>query len=184
MIEADKFIPRLVKLGIIGLVLVGLNGKVTQAQRSEQSDGSIDLLSLGCTISGEGELVTNIREDVSIGKQIFTPAFIVNGVRYVKYGHEPFLLTCRLEPSEQKRTLQLMFGMKDHSTKGDPEITFVAYSDGQATASHILTPGQAKTLLIDVTKTSSIALEATCSFLTYRGSCTNLYFLKASILPS
>ncbi len=182
MIEAVKFIPRLVKFGVLGLVLIGLNGKVTQAQRSQQDDGSIDLLSLGCSTTGDGRLETNDREDVSVGKNIFTPTFIFDRLRH---NDNPFLLACKLQPSEQPRTFQLMLGIKDYAMQQDHEIAFKVYLDGQATASHTLTAGEGKTLLLDVTKTSTIALEAVCSFHEYKNyKCPNLYFLKASILPS
>jgi hypothetical protein len=182
MIEVVKFIPKLVKFGILGLVLVSLNGKVTQAQRSPEPDGSIDLLSLSCSSSGQGELVTDALEDVSVGKQIFTPIFLFNNVRY---DYNPFLLTCKLDPSEQQRTLQLMFGIEDYAIQEQQEITITIYIDGQATASHVITAGEGKTLLLDLTKANSIAIEASCSLATSSGTwCTQVHFLKASILPS
>jgi hypothetical protein len=182
MIAAVKFIPKLVKFGIIGLVLVSLNGKVTQAQRAEQDDGLIDLLSLGCSTSGEGRLFTENREDVSVGKQIFTPAFFVGDL----FSHNnPFLLTCKLTPSEQPKTLQLMIGVKDYAMQEEHEITFNVYLDGQTTASYKLVAGEGKTILLDVTKTNSVALEAICSLGGFSGTyCPVLYFLQASILPS
>lgn len=179
--EAVKFIRRLVKFGILGLVLVGLNGEITQAQRSEQSDGSIDLLSLDCVSSGQGNLHTNNRVAVSIGKKILTPPFFIN---LLIPGQRPFLLTCRLNPSEQLKTFQLIVGIKDYAMEAQHEITFKVYLDGQETASHALTSGEERTLLLDVTKTNNIAIEAACSFVKKHRSCPSLLFIEASILPS
>jgi hypothetical protein len=181
MIAAVKFIPRLVSLGIVGLVLVSLNGKVTQAQRAEPNDGSIDLLSLGCSYSGQGKLITDERENISVDKQIFTPAFYFN---YLDGDNNPSLLTCKLTPSEQPKTLQLMIGVQDYSADYEHEITFKVYLDGQETGFHLLSAGQGKILLFDVTKTNSVALEVKCSYGSYNYSCPPLYVLKASILPS
>jgi hypothetical protein len=172
---------RSLEFGIFGLILVGLNATVTQAQRSEQPDGSIELLSLSCSSSGEGQLVSDDREDVSIGKQIFTPVFYFSSLYYEK---NPTLLTCKLNPSEQPKTLQLTLGIQDYAMQAKHEITFNTYLDGRQTASHILSAGEGKTLLFDVTKTSNVALEAQCSFIESGSYCPYLYFLKASILPS
>ncbi|MEL6440645.1 MAG: hypothetical protein AAFQ80_15490 [Cyanobacteria bacterium J06621_8] len=181
MTNAIKFIPKLVKFGVLGLVLAGLNGGVTQAQRSQPSDGSIDLLSLGCSTSGQGKLVTDKRDDVSVGKRIFTPAFHFSNLRST---YNPSLITCKLNPSGQPQTMKLIVGIQDYAMEYRHEITFRTYLDGQPTASHVLSAGEGRTLLLDVSKTSSIALEAQCSFLESGYYCPSLYFLEASILPS
>lgn len=181
--EVGKFTRKLVQFGILGLVLVCLNGEIIHAQRSEQSDGSIDLLSLGCSSSGDGELLTDITKDISVGKQIFTPVFYFGKL---VSGRNPYLLTCKNDLSGRSTTLQLIFGIKDYAIKYRHEVTVIVYLDGQSTASQTLTAGEGKTLLLDVTKTSSIALEAICSFHEQGRNrrCPALAVLKASILPS
>jgi hypothetical protein len=184
MIAAVKFIPRFISLGIVGLVLFSLTGKVTQAQRAEPNDGSIPLFSPGCSTSGNGELVTDERQDISVDKQIFTPAFYF---RYLHSDENPSLLTCKLTPSESPKTLQLVIGVQDYAMQQEHSITFKVYLDGQETASHVLSAGQGKTFLLDITKTSSVALEAICTLGGIgprQNYCPDLYVLKASILPS
>jgi hypothetical protein len=174
MLEVVKFISKLANLGVLSLVLVGFNGIVTQAQRSNSEP--IDLLLLNCPSTGDGSLNSTIEGDITIGRQNFTPKF------YIDYLTEtPFLYTCKLTPSEQSKTLQLEFGIEDYALSAAHQATVSVYLDGQLTASQAVSAGEGKTMLLDVTNNTNIALEMTC---TSTSSCPTLYFLQADILPS
>lgn len=91
------------------------------------------------------------------------------------------MLTCKLTPNEQSKTLQLEFGIEDYAEDDAHEAIVTVYLDGQPTSSLGVSAGEGKTILVDVTKTNSLAMEAVC-----RGSssCPTINFFKADILPS
>lgn len=62
MIKFVKSAPKLVKFGFLGLLLIGLDAKEIQAQRSQQEPTS--MLSLDCTSSGYGTLDTDNLQNI------------------------------------------------------------------------------------------------------------------------
>lgn len=157
----QKFLRQLVAVSTASLILVGSTWQEVQAQQR-----TISLFSTNCI----GDFSTSTQEIV-IGREVFT------SIASMYSGRSP---TCRIRPAGAApsfSTLRLAFGLPDRSNGLGNSVTLNVYLDGTLAASRTISRGQRAFLAIDVSRASSIALEATSPDTTY------MYFTQALLEP-
>lgn len=149
-----KFIRKVAAIGTICLVFAGSTWQVAQGQQRTTS-----LFSNTCV--GRG-MYGNQNDDVSIGKQLFTSIFYLGGIDFLYGRSVSSSITCRIRPAGSAprfKTLRLAFGINDHlDSSFATEIN--VYKDGNKAESRELYPGDKALLLLDVSRVSSVAIEA------------------------
>jgi hypothetical protein len=177
---------KLSQLFIACLTLTLLTGQVVYGQRSQSIPvGNTSLLSNDCRDTGPGRFYKDERFIVSIGRQAFDSLFHFD---LISPNNAPKVLSCRFKKiNNSPTTLQVSFGIED-SDSVDTIARVTVYLDGNPTASHTFSAGNLKTVVLDVTKIRSVGIEVSCE----RGrvgvpndnSCPNIWFTKASIIPT
>jgi len=158
-----KFFTKFISVGMLCLTLETLGIQVAQAQRP------VFLLDLTC-VDRDGDYRRNSR-DISVGREIYTSVMSINP-------HSAF--TCKL-PTANSASLRLEYGMSDTHSNSAP-VTITAYLDGNEVASKTAAPGKTGTLLVDISKGKSLAIETACARASNCGS--PVYFFKAQIEPA
>lgn len=113
----------------------------------------------------------NVSEDISINRQVFTSTF------YIVARKQPGGFACKINSgnfSSKFKSLKLEFGIPD----GKPMPTTVnVYSDGNQVATKTISGGEKGTLIVDVSKTRSIAFEV----ISEEDDKSVIYFIDASL---
>jgi hypothetical protein len=181
--KQEQMFKKIARLATFSLALILLAGQVVQGQRAKPSSNNSSLLSNECRQKGNGHSIKLGDKIVSIGREVFDSIYV--------FGHEFFsegektVLSCRFKQTNNTpTTLQLSFGIEDN----EPAITRISvtvYLDGEQRASHTISSGDLRTVLLDVTKIRSVGIEIVCE----RGEsfyhrCPNTHIVKASIIPA
>jgi len=112
-----------------------------------------------CVNTGRGNWGVE-KEDVSVGRALYTSRL------YLGPGdRSAAAITCRIQPNRAGvifQTLKVSFGMRDND-QGSSSTTVNVYLDGVRADSRTVSPGRQASVTLDVTNTSNVTLEATCS---------------------
>lgn len=157
----QKFLCQVATIITASLILAASSWQEAQAQQRTTS-----LFLTNCI----GDFSTRA-QDVVIGREVFT------SIASMYSGRSP---TCRIRPAGATPsfgTLRLAFGLPDRANGFGNSVTLNVYLDGTLVTSRTISRGQRSFLAIDVSRASSIALEATSPETTY------LYFTQALLEP-
>lgn len=167
--HVTKLIRQPIAFTILCLFLATLDSPVVESRQSP-----VSLVRTSCVGSGPGRWRRD-REDVAIGRAVHTSVMNLspsNGLAAV---------TCRIRPEDSSpkfQTLQLEFGMLD-SDVSSPANTVSIYLDGQPVATRTVGPGQAASLLFNVSNVSNVSIETMCA--SRSEYCGRVYFFKTSL---
>jgi hypothetical protein len=158
-----KLIARIISASIISLVLGSSNVKNAQAQRA------VPIINLTCVSPGINSGWWVNRKDVAIGREIYTTQMFMRQDKSE---------TCRISATSTE-TLHLQFGIED---RADPTpLTVSVYLDGNEATSKMISAGQTREILLDVSRAKSFTIETTCS----RANCgAGVWFYRAEIKPA
>lgn len=143
-------------------------------QIAQEPTVSSFLLDVPCVNAGMGNW-TNKTQNVSINRALYTSKM------FMEPGDGSASITCRIEPNEENlifQTFKLEFGMRDND-QSSPPVKVILYLDGFEADSRTVSAGVKDSILVDVTNTTNIALEAVCSSQTQY--CRRVYFWEASL---
>jgi hypothetical protein len=145
-------------------------------QIAQEAPPSVFLLRLPCVNTGIGNWARRT-EDVSVGKAVYTSRLFMGP------GNRAAAMTCKLKPNAAGvifQKLKLGFGMRDND-EGSPSAVFNVYIDGKKVEplSRTVVPGEAKSVVLDVTNPSNVSLEVRCS--NQSQYCDRVYFWEADV---
>ena len=174
--KQEQLFKTITQLGTFSLALILLTGQVVQGQRAKPSSNNSSLLSNECRQKGNGHSIKLGDTIVSIGKEVFDSIYVVDSLNE----GSKTVLTCRFKQiNNTPTTLQLSFGIEDNEP-ANTRVSVTVYLDGEQRASHTISSGDLRTVLLDVTKIRSVGIEISCE----RSSCPNIHIVKASIIPA
>lgn len=129
------------------------------SQNIGETKKSTLLLENNCISNGTGELNEGT-DKLSINRKIFYSLFSISTYSY----KEPFLLTCQIDRSKNSNTLEVLLGTKDYAMGLTGSAMKVKiYMDGIEQQLFSLTSGNEIKMLLDISKSSSVAFEVICS---------------------
>ncbi|NEO99204.1 MAG: hypothetical protein F6K58_11075 [Symploca sp. SIO2E9] len=143
-------------------------------QIAQEAPASSFLLDVSCVNAGMGNW-TSQTQDISIDRAVYTSKMFMGP------GDSSASMTCRIQPNKESlifQTLKLEFGMRDND-QGSPPVRVNLYLDGFEVESRTVSAGKKDSILVDVTNTSNVALEAVCSG--QNQYCRRVYFWEASL---
>jgi len=182
-----KFILLIIPVSII-------SGNSATAQRAEQPDGSIPLLSNECVTSIEDiedpsyYLIENDRKQISLDKQIFFTEFYIASLddSPISNGFNNIvLLTCKLDKAKNLETLKIQFGIEDFASDEKHEVQVRFYIDSNQVSSYKIHAGKGVKTVLDIANVSDIAIEVECIDIdiTSSGTCPEVNFIEAKLFP-
>ncbi|MEM8723056.1 MAG: hypothetical protein AAGE84_27855 [Cyanobacteria bacterium P01_G01_bin.39] len=118
----------------------------------------IQLVSEKCTNRGRGEIVEENSSIVSIGKKIYNPVFEIRDLGETSF-FPPLLLTCSIDKSKNIKSVKLSFGIKEDQRLLGYSMNVFVYLDAEKVSNSNISYGELKTVLLDVSKSSNIAIE-------------------------
>ena len=156
-----RWLSGLFSAGVLSFTLATVGAQVAQAQRE------MYIFNLNCVTRWSGVYYTQ-STDVSIAREIYTSILKA----------QPFGITCRLPAGPA--SLRIEYGVSDQDS--DPPAKIDVYVDGNQVASQVGKAGQVNTMLVDVSKGKSLAIDVSCSRAT---NCGNrwYYFFWFHIIP-
>ena len=179
-----------IKYFLLILAIISISEKAVNAQRADQPDGSTQLLDNKCIPSVEytghsngafSHFITDSRENISLGKQLFIPEFYFYAIGY-QYDPSKILLTCELGKSKNFETLRLSFGIEDYATDEEHEAIVSFYLDGNKVSSYKISAGVGRTTILDAANINNIAIEVECSYSeNNQFRCPNINFVEAKL---
>jgi hypothetical protein len=168
--RTTKFIHKVAIVGTMYLAFAGLAGQPAQGRQQTTS-----LFSTTCV--GRGDYGSQ-RRDVTIGRELFTSIFRMAD----RYDPNGTSMTCRIRFAgsvHKFKTLRLAFGIGD-SEYGDRPVDVNVYLDGNLAESRTLLIGEKALLLLNVSQTSSVAIEVLNNG---DGQLTDVSFFQALLEP-
>ena len=155
LIGIMKF-SRLITIGFLSLILTAFGIEATKAQRSTVTRDFVSLSSIigTCRKEGSGSWYSD-NGNISIGKRLY-PYIGRVGLGRSEYK----LIICKINPRGTTKpfgTFRFTFGVDEFHR--DLKYQVKVYLNGKYTASHTLSSGEIKTLLLDVSNTEDIAIE-------------------------